>query len=225
MIKNILAKRGLPLGIQELKACSGSYSQFGEVSILSSLFSREGKTCFYLDLGCYHPCNWSNTYHFYRRGWQGLAIDASGLYQQAWKQLRPRDLHQVAAVVPSSMHKVTEFVETTGHSATSYCSVSTEDGSEINKNRKELKIFAIEQLDIWYPFNEPPSLISTDLEGLDLDVWMSFPFHKIKPRAIVLELHNHADKPKLLDRLVSFDYKLYGMTGPSLIFYNSEIAC
>ena len=149
-IGSVLGKRGLPVTIEGLKACSGSYSQFGEDMILSPLFSREGPPKLYLDLGCYHPLTWSNAYHFYRRGWMGVAVDATDKFRLAWKRYRPRDVHWVRAIVPTSSHRLVNFVESTGHPATSFCRLEAE-GKEVDEQSNDLRCLAIADLAQWWP--------------------------------------------------------------------------
>jgi len=123
MFKSIskpLNKRGLPLRISALRSCSASYSQCGEDSIVASLISRDIAPELYLDIGCYHPITWSNTYHFYRRGWKGLCVDASDKYEKEWRVFRPQDKHTIAAIIPSDKYKVMKFVQDTGSDATSF---------------------------------------------------------------------------------------------------------
>ena len=60
-----------------------SFSQEGEDLILQRYF--EGKTKgFFVDIGAHHPIRFSNTYHFYRRGWRGMVVQhASLLFDRA----------------------------------------------------------------------------------------------------------------------------------------------
>ncbi|MDH5790264.1 MAG: hypothetical protein OEZ27_06695, partial [Nitrospinota bacterium] len=51
------------------------YSQFGEDIILKGFILRNINDGFYVDVGCYHPKKYSNTYKLYKRGWRGINID------------------------------------------------------------------------------------------------------------------------------------------------------
>ena len=215
-------KRGLPLGISALRSCTASYSQCGEDSIVASLISRDIAPELYLDLGCYHPLTWSNTYHFYRRGWKGLCVDASDKYQKEWRVFRPRDKYTTAAIIPSNEYKVVQFVQDTGSEATSFVTTEKVETNSPNLIKSSLKTLSIANLVSWWPFSKPPSIVSSDIEGMDKDIWMNFPFDEIRPGIIIMEIHNFTDNQEenkdLQDRLYSFNYKLYGMAGPSLIY-------
>ena len=223
---SLMAKRGLPVDLTGLRACSATYSQCGEDAVIASLFSREEEPQYYLDLGCYHPMKWSNTYLFYRRGWRGVCVDASNLYAKDWQKFRPQDNHIMAAVVPTANHRVIEFNQETGSAATSF--VKTEQLANYNSdaNPANMASVAITELANWWTFSTPPEIISSDLEGLDEAVWMSFPFGSFRPRVIIIEVHNFfQDLEKhspLRERLEKFNYKLYAITGPSIIYLRSD---
>jgi len=225
-IRKLFAKRGFPLSLEAFRACSSSYSQFGEDMIVQSLFSKESPAGFYLDLGCYRPIQWSNTYYFYRRGWRGLSVDASGLYQNLWRKYRPRDRHIVGAVIPTRFHQVLDFVESMDFPATSKIVVSNQTAllQQRSTSSSMINNFAISDLADWWPYPDHPSIVSSDLEGLDYELWMHFPFSKFKPRVLILEQHNKEQEPSLLKHLHDWGYEMYGKTGPSLIFCFKDTA-
>jgi len=57
---------------------------------------------------------------------------------------------------------------------------------------------------------------------MDEEIWMNFPFDVFRPGIIIMEIHNFIDNQEehkeLQDRLNSFNYKLCGITGPSLVY-------
>lgn len=67
-----------------------SYGQFGEDAIIQALVKgvRKGS---YVDVGCYHPVLYSNTYGLYRKGWKGIAIDPNADMGRLYSLMRPRD--------------------------------------------------------------------------------------------------------------------------------------
>jgi len=221
-IKNLLAKRGFPPSIEAFKSCTASYSQFGEDMIVASLFPKESPCGYYLDLGCYHPLQWSNTYHFYRRGWRGLSVDASGAFKRHWHKHRPRDTHLVCAVTPSPLHQVLNYVESRDLPATNYCQIVNTSQSEVpqqNRDEKlEIQSLAISELSQWWPFAAQPTIVSSDLEGLDYEIWKNFPFECFKPKVLILENHDNSMYKALSDHLCDNGYELYGLCGPSLVY-------
>ncbi|MBI1347034.1 hypothetical protein GC163_12170 [bacterium] len=82
-----------------------SASQTGEDMIVRSLLEsvRDG---FYVDVGAYHPVQFSNTYHFYLQGWHGLIIDANQKSINQFRMVRPRDKRIHACVGVNSGARV-----------------------------------------------------------------------------------------------------------------------
>src|SRR5271163_3018688 len=84
--------RPFPNSLQSLRSTRPSWSQFGEDLIVSNIVGLERTDGFYVDVGCFHPVRYSNSYVFYRRGWRGLCIDPSPICSRFWKLERPRDI-------------------------------------------------------------------------------------------------------------------------------------
>ena len=55
-----------------------SYSISNVDLIIDRMFSKVEKGVF-IDLGCNHPIKFNNTYILYKRGWNGMNIDSSGI--------------------------------------------------------------------------------------------------------------------------------------------------
>jgi hypothetical protein len=56
------------------------------------MLGPEKQNGLYIDVGCYHPITYSNSYLFYRRGWSGIGIDPNPYKHDFWKKTRPRDI-------------------------------------------------------------------------------------------------------------------------------------
>src|SRR3954463_3698389 len=74
-----------------------SHSQFGEDMVLRSL-TRDRRVGFYVDVGAHHPFYYSNTFHFYSKGWSGVNVDAVPGSMKPFVELRPRDVNLEACV-------------------------------------------------------------------------------------------------------------------------------
>ena len=52
----------------------------------------------YVDVGANHPIIYSNTYHLYRLGWSGLAIDPLPTHKKRFLKTRPKDIYAEYAI-------------------------------------------------------------------------------------------------------------------------------
>ena len=80
------------------------YSQFGEDIAIGNFLNIKNKG-FYVDVGCYHPIKYNNTYKLYKKGWEGINIDLDAIKIEAFNFIRPRD-HNITAVVSDISHSV-----------------------------------------------------------------------------------------------------------------------
>lgn len=51
-----------------------------------------GKVGTYLEIGAWHPISTNNTYLLEQKGWTGLSLDISSVYEEAWKRERKNPL-------------------------------------------------------------------------------------------------------------------------------------
>ena len=68
-----------------------SYSLFGEDTFIINYFKNKSRG-FYIDVGCYHPLEGSNTHLLYKKGWRGINFDISDFSIKLFKFLRKRDI-------------------------------------------------------------------------------------------------------------------------------------
>jgi FkbM family methyltransferase len=203
------------------------YAQFGEDIALRELFGRR-RTGFYVDVGCYHPRKFSNTYALHRRGWHGINVDMEEEKIRLFKVARPHDCNVVAAVSDAPrtvrMYRNRAFglqttidetlaVEQLGHlDGTSGCEVV------------DVTARTLEDIVARSPFaTEPIDLLSIDAEGHDLQVLRSLDIGRRRPEVIVVEDHNRDIEAilegELYNLLTSHGYRLHSWPVPSLIFH------
>jgi hypothetical protein len=68
------------------------WSQYGEDIVLDRVLNLKRKG-FFVDVGCYHPVQYSNTYKLYRLGWRGINIDLDAIKIEAFNLRRPGDVN------------------------------------------------------------------------------------------------------------------------------------
>ena len=208
------------------------YSQFGEDIALRELFGRR-RTGFYVDVGCYHPRKFSNTYALHRRGWHGINVDMEEDKIRLFRLARPRDANVVAAVSDvartvrmyrSRSHGLQTTIDETlarrelGHGA-------PRQGCEV----VEIATRTLEEIVATSPFaGERLDLVSIDAEGHDLQVLRSLDIDARRPEVIVVEDHARDIETilagELYDLLASRGYRLHAWTAPSLVFQRQRAA-
>lgn len=73
------------------------FSQGDEDRFMAAVLSRIETTNFYVDIGASDPTHYSNTYHFYQRGWHGLCVDPEPRSKPQFAKVRPRDRFEAVA--------------------------------------------------------------------------------------------------------------------------------
>lgn len=154
-------------------------AQFGEDSILAKLLPEASGI--YVDCGAHSPRDCSNTWQFYKRGWDGLLIEP---LIDCWPQLlleRPRDI-----LFPGAASNFDGF------STLNVCrSVSSLDACWRKDNESRMPVLTEKLSTILarYPFVEwsKTSLLSVDVEGHEKQVLEGIPWDWFKPTVIICE--------------------------------------
>ena len=196
------------------------YSQFGEDKILYEIISKKSIKGFYVDVGCFHPKKYSNTYMLYKRGWSGVNIDMEKDKIKTFDLTRPNDFNFYGAV-SDKVEKVKIFRNQ------KFGVSSTLNENMINKNNiideKFIKTCTLNYILNLSPFkNKEIDLLNIDTEGNDLKVLKSLDFNIYNPKIVIIETHLK-DIDKILDSepyrfLINKNYKLSSWNIYSLIF-------
>jgi FkbM family methyltransferase len=200
------------------------WSQYGEDIVLNRVLNLKQKGI-YVDVGCYHPVKYSNTYKLHRHGWRGVNIDLDSVKIQAFRWCRPRDANIVAAIS-----------ETEGTlplwSAGFYSLTSTLDPATAGRLKKnphgqgrvrEVKTSTLTQILDQTEFrNLEIDVLSVDVEGHELSVLKSLDFNRYLPKILIVESHKRSLEEVMESDLYQFikqhGYTLFNWTGPSLLF-------
>lgn len=210
-------KRQLLQGIftGSLMQMNYSFSQEGEDMILDNLleFKRRG---FYIDIGAYHPRQFSNTMRFYQRGWHGLNVDAMPGSMKLFNRLRPRDIN-IEAGLSSVNEEMTYYIFKER-------ALNTFDASGLERLRqagyvpiKKIPIRSytiMEILDKYVDRNQEIDFMDIDVEGFDEKVISQMDFNKYHPNIIMLEKQGMKNSSILEDN----GYRLAALTGRTAIY-------
>lgn len=165
------------------------YSQEGEDLILNEIFENRRKG-FYIDVGAHHPIRFSNTYMFYKKGWNGINIDAMPGSMRIFKRKRFRDVNLEVGVSGKKGEMIYYMFDEPALNGFS---------KKLSKERNKISNFKIiaekkietyplcDILDKYLPESQKIDFMSIDVEGLDLIVLKSNNWKKFKPEVILVE--------------------------------------
>lgn len=166
-----------------------SYSHSGEDRLVLKLFQWQQHGT-YVDVGCNHPTEFSNTYLLYRFGWSGLVIDADDAFLAEFGRVRPLD-----AVVHCGIARESGSAELTlfkdrclnTFSAEVAAAVIARDPDALVGTRTVLlsplaEILAVEEIG-------EIDFLNVDVEGYDLMVLESSDWDRWRPAIVAVEDH------------------------------------
>jgi len=214
-------RRPFPLRAAALAHCRVSYSQFGEDLFVDSLLGAASHIGYYVDVGCYRPVQFSNTYRLYQLGWRGLAIDASPRWRDEWAAIRPRDTFVYQAIASETRSMLMCFDNL-------YPTCSRLIDPQVEPNAPELRNsrYTVSQI-MAQPLTQTLQafeahsrfdFLNIDCEGLDLQVLQSLDFAQFAPRVIAVEDHDATCDSQIAQLLRSRDYRLAAMIGYTKVF-------
>lgn len=142
----------------------------------------------YVDIGCWHPKQASNTYFFYLRNWKGICIDPNPELIELYKKIRPND-NFINAGIGASSESLDYFMF-----KESSMNTFSEDFYEKYKVHspllKKVKIPLVslkEVLDKNLNKNDRLDFFDIDVEGFDLEVLKTNDWKKYRPKIIIIE--------------------------------------
>jgi len=190
------------------KGVYSSYAQFGEDLIIRPF--TQAKTGFYVDVGCYHPILYSNTYRLYRAGWHGIVIDPNTKSKRAFKLFRPRDKFVQAGVGIKDTKTYFEFDDG------AYNTFSPEHAESYKKRARLISSHEVNLRPLSEILEGVKSIdvLSIDVEGLDLEVLKTHDW-QVFPRIILIEAKPGSETCNFL---VEKGYVLVGLTKLNSIF-------
>ena len=199
-----------------------SFSQEGEDKILDRLFPNKNQG-FYVDIGAFHPFQYSNTLLFYLKGWRGINIDATHGSMHLFKDLRRQDIN-IECCITSDAREVQLDV----YNEPALNSIILGRRAEMPNEFYVTEQVTMESrrlediLDEHLPSGVEINFMNIDVEGADLEVMHSSNWTKYRPRVLVVEDGRFEIFNPNASKLFSFcqeeGYKIYAKLVNSLIF-------
>lgn len=206
-----------------------SYSQEGEDMILRRIFDNQIKG-FFVDVGAHHPKRFSNTYFFYKTGWNGINIDAMPGSMKAFEQFRPRDINIEKPI--SSKKQVLTYYAFNEPALNGFSKEISESRDGLNGYQveftKDIETATLEHvLDLNLPAKQIIDFLSVDVEGLDFDVIKSINLEKYRPRVILVEILgatlSEIEGTEIYKYLAAQNYDCYAKSINSVIFKDKNV--
>jgi len=200
------------------------YGQEAEDVALRRIFPKRFKG-FFVDVGCFHPIKYNNTYNFYKKGWNGINIDLDTIKIKGFNWLRRKDIN-IAQAVSNKKGEIDYW--TNGF----YSLVNTlDDKTAIQREgyrKTTVKTNTLTNIiDETKYKNQPIDLLCIDAEGHDLVVLESLDFERYHPKVIVVETFANDIKMILDLPILRFldkkNYTLINWVGLSLFFKKKDL--
>lgn len=205
-----------------------SYSQYGEDMILRAIYERYPNSYkgYYIDVGAYHPKKYSNSYYFYRKGWNGICIDPSPTVSRLFKLVRPHDLFLGIGIsekegsVPFLLYAepgYNTFLQSTANH------LPYKPIKEICISCMPLSLV----LKKYLPDTRTIDFLSVDAEGMDFEVLRSNDWDQYRPRIVLIEsLEDSSLETFLQSEIAVFmrrkNYQLMIRIPSGLFFFDAE---
>jgi FkbM family methyltransferase len=227
LIKHV--KQEIRVFLDSFSFISGNiyYSQLAEDAILAKYFYRTKKgkhsrldrllgrekmqVGFYIDIGAFSPKKWSNTYYFYKSGWQGITVEPNPDASRWFRMLRPRDQH-ICAAISEDENKV--FYYSGGYSSRNFISKDNVEKNGFEKS--EIQGLSLRSLfEKFVPEKQKVDLLSVDCEGYDLNVLKSNDWTRFRPSVVVAETGPETELARFLK---DQRYEVFAWTIGSVLF-------
>lgn len=200
------------------------YSQFAEDVSIGRFFPK-GHKGFFVDVGCFHPKKYNNTWMLYKKGWRGINIDIDSIKVEGFDIIRPDDVNIHSAVSDKEG-------ETT-YWANGFYSLATSLDSSFTEGKKGYIQKTVQSDTLTHIIDKTRykgkkiDFLSVDAEGHDFEVLQSLDFDRYDPSLIAVETHK-ALFPEVLETnlykfLVGKKYCLVGWCGLTLLMANKSL--
>lgn len=201
------------------------YSQHGEDFLINKIFDQK-KNGFFVEIGCVDGIEFSNSYFFEKRGWQGICVEAHNDFIELLKENRKGAKIIHCAVGEKNADDVIFYANKIG-------SLSTLDKTEEKRWKEHFNEYFtgfeeqhVEMKTLTSIFDElnvsQIDFISLDIEGYEVKALSGLDIFKYRPRLFIIEYKDDDHKKDLERILFPKRYAYLGKIGCNL-FYSTEL--
>jgi FkbM family methyltransferase len=228
LAKRIIREENIPLNNIEWNSVLFSYSQYGEdLQIFNALYSlNKREKAFYVDVGCYHPVKYSNTFKLHKIGWSGINIDPVPYNISVFKEFRPSDTNLQIAI--SSKNGIEKFHCYPAGTTNRLDSASNDDNFSL-LNEKPYNSFNVKTLTLaatlekYAPDDLPFGVLSIDCEGHEMNILKSSDWSKYRPWIVVVEDFDFSETSEISKFMHNKGYQTYFITNVTKIFIDKML--
>ncbi len=200
------------------------YSQCAEDVSIRRFFPK-GYRGFFVDVGCFHPKKYNNTWRLYKKGWRGINVDIDSIKIEGFNIVRPHDTN-INCAVANTEGEVSYFANGFYSLSISLDKNFTERKSGyISKTTRCAKLTSL--IDETRHKDREIDFLRVDAEGHDIEVLKSLDFDRYNPKLIAVETHEalftEVCKSSVYTFLLSEQYCLVGWCGVTLLMANKEL--
>lgn len=184
-------------------------------------------TGFYVDVGCYDPVHLSNTFALYKKGWQGINIDANRDVIELFRERRSQDTNVHAAL--SDERDRIKFYEFANRGLSSFDEEHVEKWKDRNQIVDEYWLETVPLTEVLEKNDAPRrfDLLDVDVEGFDLRVLRSLDLDRYRPRLVLVEIHDtdatEVKSHPITSYLREYRYNLEGYALQTGFFLDQEV--
>lgn len=187
---SVLSLRYDQAALQSIES-KGFRSQYGQDHLLVEHGLIPDKAGTFIDIGCNHPVEGSNSFYFERFcGFKGIAIDPLGNFKDAWAKDRPGTVFVKSFV--SDSNDDLDFVEVSGNlgwedKLSGAAETVRLSGKSVKAKTSKIQPARLRDILSDNNFDFGVSVLFVDVEGHELNVLKSADWSQNKPGSIVIE--------------------------------------
>jgi FkbM family methyltransferase len=198
-----------------------SYSRSGEDLIIEEIIGVHKYNGFYVDVGAYHPIEYSNTYKFHLKGWNGINIDASVEVINNFNKIRPNDKNINVAIGEGNEELKYYMFNEDPSMNTSSEEFMVKIMKENSFTLKETRLVPVKTLGSVLKehlrTDQEIDLMSIDVEGLDFEVIKTNDWTLFRPKVLIVETSAALEDIQSLDMTVYMRNLGYKQVAYSLV--------
>lgn len=209
-----------------------SFSQCGEDLIVRFIFdSLRIAVPSYLDIGAHHPHYLNNTYLFYAAGGRGVNIEPDPELFAGFVAKRPRDLNLNIGI--GAAEDRLEFFVMSVRTLNTFSSDEAhqlEEGGKVRIERVlKIPVRPVNAILAEHFAEAAPDFVSIDVEGLDLEILLSWDFARWRPKVFCVETITYSDQrtgikiPEIAELLHGQGYFPFADTYVNTIFADRRV--